>query len=60
MPGYYRPPSGNLTNCLDILEDVLTPRIPQFDVILFGGDFDILTGAPLYSIIYLANIVYIK
>lgn len=37
----YRPPNTNLTHCLELLENTLTTFIPEYDLILFGGDLNV-------------------
>lgn len=37
----YRLPNSNLASCVDCLERILIDLIPQFDILLFGGDFNI-------------------
>lgn len=37
----YRPPNSNLGKFLEILENILVNFIPEFDVIIFGGDLNI-------------------
>lgn len=37
----YRPPNTNLNNCLEDLESVLVNFLPEFDFVVFGGDFNV-------------------
>lgn len=37
----YRPPSVSFDDCVTHLENILIEFIPQFDCILFGGDFNV-------------------
>lgn len=37
----YRPPNSNMVNALQLLENNLIDLIPQYDYVMFGGDFNI-------------------
>lgn len=37
----YRPPRANLTHCIDVLETTLVNILPDFDLVLFGGDLNV-------------------
>lgn len=37
----YRPPSANLVQCLDDLENIITEILPQYDFVIFGGDLNV-------------------
>lgn len=37
----YRPPHVNLPLCIENVENVLTNLLPDFDYVLFGGDFNV-------------------
>lgn len=37
----YRPPNTNFNQCMDHLENILVSLLPEFDYVLFGGDFNV-------------------
>lgn len=37
----YRPPNANLNLCIEDLETILTGFLPDFDYVIFGGDFNV-------------------
>lgn len=55
----YRPPTLNLNQCVDHLENSLIALLPQYDYVIFGGDFnvDFLLGNKSPGCILFSNLL---
>lgn len=55
----YRPPNSNFNLCIDHLENVLISLLPEYDYVLFGGDFNVdFLNVTSYNFSLLSNFLH--